>query len=65
MFRRFFLLHRNSQRVAPAAADRDFINLVSVLLMVCVWFAVKKKKRSALYTKKRKLQTFDTRNLQG
>ena len=39
--------------------------LVGVLLMLCVWFVVKKKKAFALYTKKRKLQTVDTMNLQG
>ena len=33
--------------------------------MLCVWFVVKKKKAFALYTKKRKLQTVDTMNLQG
>ena len=36
--------------------------LAGVLLMLCVWFVGKKKKASALYTKKRKLQIFDPMN---
>ena len=39
--------------------------LVGVLLMVCVWFVVKEKKASALYTKTHKLQTLDPMNFQG
>jgi len=38
---------------------------IGVLFMLCVWFVVKKKKASALYTKKSKLQTSDLMNLQG
>lgn len=38
--------------------------LVGVLFMLCVWFVLKKKQASALYTKKRKLQIVDPMKLE-
>ena len=62
----FFLLHRDAQRVAPAAPDCDFVRPCwCAAHAMCVVCCEEKKKASALYSKKSKLQTFGPMNLQG